>query len=139
VRLAGTRICALLGREWTGRAFAEPFAAEDRADLASLIDTVADAATPAVAGIVGETADGRILDLEMLVLPLRHRGRTRARLLGSLASGEWPYWAGGVPLTRLHLTSVRYVQPGEPDGIDLVSPPSRPSLARLRVLPGGRS
>jgi len=139
VRLAGTRICALLGREWTGRGFVEPFAAEDRADLGSLIDTVVDSAAPAVAGVAGETADGRTLDLEMLLLPLRHRGRTRARLLGSLASSGCPYWAGGIPLTRLHLASVRFVQPSEKSGIGPATPAPGPNLARLRVLPGGRA
>lgn len=140
VRLAGTRICSLLGREWTGRCFAEPFAAEDHVELAGLVDTVADAATPALVGVVGETADGRTLDLEMLLLPLRHRGRTRARLLGSLASGEWPYWAGGVPLMRLHLVSVRYLEPGRSEQPDVAGrAPTRGGFAGLRVFPGGRS
>src|SRR5690606_12319982 len=91
VRLAGTRICTLLGHEWKSRPFAVPFAAEDRPELQALLDGVSNAAVPAVAGITAETQDGRHLDLEMLVLPLRHRGRTNARLLGSLATGKWPY------------------------------------------------
>jgi hypothetical protein len=55
VRLAGTRICALLGRELRGRPFAEPFAPEDWPGLYRLLDDVTDTTVPVVCGIVGET------------------------------------------------------------------------------------
>lgn len=141
VRLAGTRICALLGREWKSRPFSEPFAAEDWPELHALLDGVTETATPAVAGITGETRDGRHLDLEMLVLPLRHRGRTNARLLGSLAAGERPYWAGQVPITRFRLNTVRHLRVDDmaAEEFDLVTPPQRIPLGRLRLLPGGRA
>jgi hypothetical protein len=141
VRLAGTRICALLGREWKSRPFSEPFAAEDWPELYALLDGVAESATPAVAGITGETPDGRRLDLEMLVLPLRHRGRTNTRILGSLAAGELPYWAGQVPITRFRLNTVRHLLQDDvaAEEFDLVTPPQRMPLGRLRLLPGGRA
>jgi hypothetical protein len=139
VRLAGTRICTLLGRELKGRPFAEGFAAEDWGDLFALLDGVAGSAVPAVAGIIGETEDGRTLDLELLVLPLRHRGRTHARLLGSLTAADWPYWAGSHALVRLRLVSTRYLTP-EPGGeIDLLTASLRATGGPLRLLPGGRS
>lgn len=141
VRLAGTRICTLLGREWRGRPFSEPFAAEDLPELHALLNGVTDFAVPAVAGIAGETRDGRRLDLEMLVLPLRHRGRTNARILGSLAAGDWPYWAGQVPVDRFRLNSLRHLRPNGAalEELDLVTPPQRAPLGRLRLLPGGRA
>jgi len=140
VRLAGTRICALLGREWRSLPFSEPFAPGEWPGLHALLDGVCATAVPAVAGVVGETHDGRRLDLELLVLPLRHRGRTHARLLGSLCCENWPYWAGQVPLTRLQLVSVRHLTPaGRPEEPDLVSPAPRLPLGRLRLLPGGRA
>jgi hypothetical protein len=142
VRLAGTRICTLLGRELKDRPFAASFAPDEWHDLYALLDGVAETAVPAVAGVVGETADGRTLDLELLVLPLKHRGRTHARLLGSLVSNEWPYWAGMSPLVRLRLVSIRYLRTdshASGDAIDLVSPPVRPAVSPLRVLPGGRA
>ena len=134
VRLAGTRICALFGRELKALPFAEPFAASDRQDLHALLDGVAQTGTPAVAGIVGETADGRAINLEMLVLPLRHRGRTQARLLGSIVSGELPYWAGQVPLARFRLLTVRHLRPDAAPGL-----PDVPLRGPLRALPGGRA
>ncbi|HEY7459737.1 MAG TPA: PAS domain-containing protein [Xanthobacteraceae bacterium] len=139
VRLAGTRICTLLGRELKGRPFAEGFAAEDWPELFALLDGVAGAAVPVVAGVVGETEDGRTIDLELLVLPLRHRGRTHSRLLGSLAAGEWPYWAGSHALVRLRLVSTRYLTPDAADEIDLLTASVRAAGGPLRLVPGGRS
>jgi hypothetical protein len=141
VRLAGTRICTLLGHEWKSRAFAEPFAADALPELRDMLEAVTDSAIPAVAGVAGETQDGRRLDLELLLLPLRHRGRTDVRLLGSLASGDWPYWAGQVPLVRFRLNSVRYLQATDAalGQIDLSPSQTRQPLGRLRLLPGGRA
>jgi hypothetical protein len=140
VRLAGTRVCTLLGRELKGQAFSDCFAQEDRQDLTAMLDHVAAAAQPAVSGIRGETVDGRSLNLEFLTLPLRHRGRTHARLLGALTALETPYWAGLTPLARLRLvTSRQLYQEQGPDGgnIDLVTPPLRAVTGRLRLLNGG--
>jgi hypothetical protein len=138
VRLAGTRICTLLGREWRGQRFTELFAARDRADMAALVDGVAGDAVPIVAGIAAGTADGRFLDLELLILPLRHHGRTDTRLLGSLVAGEWPYWAGTCPLASFRLVSTRHIDNAVRDGIDLAGAPIRAMPGSLRVLPGGR-
>jgi hypothetical protein len=139
VRLAGTRICTLFGREFRDRPLAEVFAADEWPDLYALLDSVAATAVPVVAGIVGETADGRTLDLELLVLPLRHRGRTHARLLGSLTSAEWPYWAGSHALLRLRLISTRFITADSDPSVDLLDAPLRAVGAPLRLLPGGRA
>ena len=140
VRLAGTRICTLLGHEWKGRAFDGPFPDGDRREIHKLLDGVCTAAAPVVAGVTGETADGRQIDLELLILPLRHRGRTHARLLGSLSCENWPYWAGQTPLSRLRLVSFRHLT-GERETAAVAPVPAipRPALGRLRLLPGGRA
>src|SRR5690606_23747815 len=117
----------------------EAFAPDDRIELSTLLDGVCASAVPAGAGIAGETRDGRRLDLELLVLPLRHRGRTHARLLGSLSSENWPYWAGQVPLVWLRLLSVRHLTAGGPAEPDLISPSPLRALGRLRLLTGGRA
>lgn len=139
VRLAGTRICTLLGQEWKGHAFDGPFPAGDRREIQNLLDGVCATATPIVAGITGETADGRQIDLELLVLPLRHRGKTHARMLGSLSCENWPYWAGQVPLPRLRLVSMRHLTGGDAGATRLAPSMPRPVLGRLRLLPGGRA
>jgi hypothetical protein len=137
IRLAGTRICALLGRELKGRNLGEAFAIDNPDELYELFDEVSSNTVPAVAGIMGETADHRRVDLELAVLPLRLRGRTHARLVGSLAALEVPYWVGAVPLASTRLVSTRLLQPEGEDG-DGIAARGQLASGRLRVLPGGR-
>lgn len=138
VRLAGTRLCALIGHEMRGRGFGAFFAAEDRATLFGLLEAVADGQMPAVASLVGETDDGRSLDLEMLLLPLRHRGRTHTRMLGSIVPLDVPYWTGTSPLARLRIKTMRMIQPAEHDTGDFTGLRSGAS-PRLRLVRGGLS
>lgn len=137
VRLAGTRICAMWGRELKGKSLSDAFALDNPEELYELIDDVSGNAMPAVAGLAAETADRRKLDLELVVLPLRLRGRTHARLIGSLAALEVPYWVGAVPLTRAHLVSTRLVHPDSEEH-DSIAARGPLAAGRLRVVPGGR-
>ncbi len=137
VRLAGTRICSLMGRELKGRGFVEPFAPADRSELYSLLDAVVETATPTVASIVGETKDKRMLGLELLLLPLRHHGRTGARVLCSLAAYTRPFWAMWDPLARLRLESARFENTAE-NAVDMPAFGGSRSAPNLRVLQGGR-
>jgi hypothetical protein len=91
-----------------------------------------------IAGVIGETADRRMLGLELLLLPLRHYGRTDARLLGSLAPLSHPYWATLVPLACLRIGSSRFIQPEDVVGSKTTTGRLRQSPP-LRLLQGGRS
>jgi hypothetical protein len=136
VRLAGTRICSLMGRELRQRAFVEAFAPGDWPELYALLDSVTASATPAIANVIGETEDRRLLGLELLLLPLRHHGRTEARALCSLAAHTRPYWATLIPLARLRLGSARFENSETAANIPAFGG-YRPS-PNLRVLEGGR-
>ena len=136
VRLAGTRICSLMGRELRKRAFVETFAPGDWPELYALLDSTTATATPAVANVIGETEDRRLLGLELLLLPLRHHGRTEARALCSLAAHTRPYWATLVPLARLRLGSARFENVDE--SADLPDFGGSRSAPNLHVLQGGR-
>lgn len=138
VRLAGTRFCALMGHEIRARGLGELFATEDRPALFGALEGAADDAVPLVAGLVGEAADGREIELEMIVLPLRHRGKTHARMLGSILPLDVPYWTGTVPLERLHLKTIRMLHPDQRE-TESFSGLRKPASARLRVLQGGLS
>ena len=94
-RLAGTRICALFGRELRNEAFLNLWDKETRAQLAQLLAVVADEATGVVAAAKGQTGEGWAQDLELVLLPLAHRGDTHARMIGSLAPLAAPFWLGG--------------------------------------------
>lgn len=137
VRLAGTRLCALIGHEMRGRSFGAFFAADDRPTLFGLIEGVADGQTPAVSGLIGETDDGRSLDLEMILLPLRHRGKTHARILGAIVPLDVPYWTGTTPLARLRIKTLRMVIRSGDDRTGDFTGLRRPGTARLRVVQGG--
>lgn len=138
VRLAGTRICTLLGRELRDAKFTDSFITVERTEIFSLLDSMVRTATPVIAGLVGETADHRMLGLELLLLPLRHHGRTDARLLGSLATLSHPYWESLVPLARLRISSSRFLQPE--DAVKTNTAIRRPHTPpQLRVVQGGQS
>lgn len=106
VRLAGTRICALFGRELKGVPFLDlwggPGSESWRLVEMAALDTVG-----VVAGLRGLTDRGEAIDLELLLLPLRHRGRTQARVLGSLSPSVVPDWLGVRPVTSLRTVSLR--------------------------------
>lgn len=106
VRLAGTHVCALFGRELRGRAFGEIWGVTD-AEPWRLVEAVALDTVGVVAGLRGTTEREEAIDLELLLLPLRHHGETQARILGALSPACVPHWLGIRPVMRLQTTSMR--------------------------------
>ncbi|HMN50557.1 MAG TPA: PAS domain-containing protein [Xanthobacteraceae bacterium] len=135
VRLAGTRLCALLGKEVRGKSFVSLFARTDRAALLALLDETASEAVPGIAAVIGETEQGQSIEMELLLLPLRHRGDSHARMLGILAPLEVPYWVGSHPLGELRIRSLRLHRE---DGEATLAPSApRPARAHLRLVHSG--
>ncbi len=126
-RLAGTRVCALFGRELRNESFLAVWDADSRSALADLMGMVSDETAGAVAGVNASTAEGWTHDIELLLLPLRHRGEVHARVIGVLAPLTIPFWLGASRLTRLTLSTVRHLDPA------LEGPPA------ARLLPGAQS
>jgi hypothetical protein len=110
-RLAGTRVCSLFGREIKGQSFLALWEDSDRAATHDLLAIVANEIAGIVAGVNGVTSEGHSVDLELLLLPLRHRGSSHERQIGVLAPLTVPYWLGATPLIRLGLKSHRHVGP----------------------------
>lgn len=108
-RLAGTRVCALFGREIKGESFTALWSEDSRKQIDELITVVTEEACGAVAGLVGTTADGAVTDIEMLMLPLAHTGLARIRAMGVLAPVVPPYWLGEKPVVELGLRSLRHL------------------------------
>ena len=106
-RVAGTRICALFGREIEGEAFLALFSANARSDVGNLISIIARESAALVAS-VSECSEAQP-PLELLLLPLAYDGRTDARLLGALAPCELPQWLGRRALGALDLCTHRYL------------------------------
>jgi hypothetical protein len=111
-RLAGTRVCALFGREIKGEAFAPLWSETSRNAIDDLLTLVTHETTGAVAGLTGRTEDGAETDLELLLLPLAHIGHARIRALGVLAPTSPPYWLGAKPVVELALGTLRHIGAG---------------------------
>jgi hypothetical protein len=108
-RLAGTRVCALFGRELKNEGFVGLWDDASRAALADLVDGIADEATGLVASAKGRTAEGWAQDVELVLLPLAHRGDTHQRMIGALAPLSAPFWLGTAGLGALTLGTVRHL------------------------------
>ncbi|MCC5978421.1 MAG: PAS domain-containing protein [Salinarimonas sp.] len=110
-RLAGTRICALFGRELKSSPFGALWDPATPDDGNRQIEIVTNETAGIVSGLVGHTARGDTLDMELILLPLRHRGRTQARVLGALSPALIPPWIGFDNLSHLSLNSMRVIWP----------------------------
>jgi hypothetical protein len=104
-RVAGTRVCALVGCDLKDRSFSALFAADARREIEDIITVVAEEMVPAVAGIAATSEDGSLAHLELLLLPFNTRPHTPLSLTGSLA----PFESARRPLKEFKLTSWRYL------------------------------
>ena len=108
-RLAGTRVCALFGRELKDETFTALWDAGHQPATSRLLTVVSEDEIAVVAGARGRTPEGFSCELELLLLPLRHRGRSGRRMLGALAPLAAPVWLGASRLEPLALGSLRYL------------------------------
>jgi hypothetical protein len=104
-RVAGTRICALLGRDVKGEQFSGLFAPPHRREIEDILGIVTEEKLAAVAGITGTTASGTQVPLELLLLPFNTRTHTPISLTGLLV----PFQHGHGDLSNFALTSWRYM------------------------------
>lgn len=109
VRLAGTRMCALFGRELKGECFLDLWAAGSKPIVAGLLTILADECTGTVAGVTAHNAAGEPIELELLLLPLGARRPSFARTIGVLAPLKSPPWLGTSPIGALTLGGRRHI------------------------------
>ncbi len=94
-RLAGSRISTLFAREMKGESFTALFTELGRqAFHRGLSDALAAQAGLSLA-VTGTSTIGRDVDLEMTLLPLVHRGRLGARMIGTIAGPICPGGSAG--------------------------------------------
>lgn len=141
VRLSGTRLDALFRREMKGADFADLWSGQAQAEVMGLLDAVLDDTQPILFGLSGAPDGHAAIGFELLVLPLRHHGRTHARLLCSLVPARTPTWIGLLPLAPLSLQGWRAI-----DGVEAaaIADPERDFAggfrrAHLTVYEGGRT
>ncbi len=109
-RVAGTRMCALLGRDLKGQSFTGLFRDDDRGEMRDILGIVAEETLATVAGITALAPDGTRVHLELLLLPFSARSHSPVSLTGLLAPlnpPQGPYVYGG--LSEFSLTSWRHI------------------------------
>lgn len=104
-RVAGTRVCALLGRDLKGENFPDLFAAPSRGEINDILSVVSEETMAAVAGVTAASTGGTTAHLELLLLPFAARANTPISMTGLLA----PMQHDGEPLGAFTLTSWRYM------------------------------
>ena len=104
-RVAGTRVCALFGRDVKDQGLPALFGKQHRRDISDIIAAVAEDVVPAVTGLTATSADGRTTHLELLLLPFNARAHTPISLTGLLA----PFGDVQGVLGEFKLVSWRYL------------------------------
>lgn len=132
-RIAGTRVCAIFGRELKSESFVDLWMPESHQLVRDLLTVVTHESIGAVAGASGRNCEGAALDFELVLLPLSHRGRTGVRVLGALAPTELPDWFGTSATGRLSLGTLRYLGP---EVVAAEAPPTLPVMPRGRIRHG---
>jgi hypothetical protein len=140
-RLAGTRLCALFGRELKGECFVKLWHGRDQTAARELIAVVMEEQIGLVASATAAPAEPALapISLEILLLPLAHGGRNDARLLGAMAPTTAPYWLGVMPVGLLSLGMFRHIgRAEEAASLRFAAGTGRPRQG-LTVYDGGRS
>jgi hypothetical protein len=122
LRLAGARTSALFLRELKGQKFMHLWRDADRFAVHQILACVVDEPTAAVAGVSVSVFGRAPLTLELLLLPLRHEGKTHSRILGCLAPSAQPSWFGLVAADAMALNTLRILEGRQTarhgDGVD---------------------
>ena len=142
-RLAGTRLCALLGHEMRGESLLSLFSGVDRTEIERLLDAVSTESASIVVGLDVRSNQAHRLQVEMLMLPLRHRGEGNLRVLGAFSPAEQPYWMGVCPIEACEIQSIRILWPSDRSAFEqhvpmFRIPPGARRLAHLTIIDGGR-
>lgn len=155
-RLAGTRLCAIYGRELKGFAFPSLWRHKDQRLMARLAWSVFERKAVVSASYEGISVKGRTVPFELLLLPL-DGGVDAPRCLGIISAAERPFWLGADPVTEASIDSVRTIDPDReplflknrpainvpglaPSELDISGNPPPPRGRRIRhlvVLKGG--
>jgi hypothetical protein len=141
-RLAGTRLCAIYGRELKGFCFPSLWREKDRRLIARLAEGVFAQKSVAVISYDGFTASGRSNSFELLALPLEG-GFDNPRGLGIVSSPTRPFWFGADPIVDARIDSVRVLDPDrEPlflnNRPEIALPDATPGFDRRRPAAQGR-
>jgi len=152
-RLAGTRLCELLGKELRGTNFLAGWNDQDRRLLERVLASVCEqGAVVTLTTDSGTDANHRV-ELETILLPLLHAGSKVGRIIGATSPSSTPPWLHGDVTLSHRLLHHEVVWPdGRPHSIierlgkpaPFLAEPANTRVAnamrrQFRVLEGGRA
>ncbi len=109
-RLAGTRLCAIYGRELKGFSFPSLWRARDQRLVARLVHSVFHQKSVMLIDYEGFSRGGRSNRFELLALPL-DGGADHPRCLGAISAAEKPFWLGADPIVDAAIDAIRIIDP----------------------------
>ncbi|WP_028032928.1 PAS domain-containing protein [Chelativorans sp. J32] len=109
-RLAGTRICAIYGKELRGTAFTSLWTGGDQQAVTRIMRRFLADKSALYITFEGATGDGRLNGFELLLLPLGSDD-DHTRVLGTLQPVHKPFWLGADPVCENRLESFRLIDP----------------------------
>ncbi|WP_137934441.1 PAS domain-containing protein [Mesorhizobium comanense] len=109
-RLAGTRLCAVYGRELKGFSFPSLWREKDQRLVSRLVHGVFDQKSVVLITFEGFSRNGRSNRFELLALPL-DGGVENPRCLGVISAAEKPFWLGADPITDALIDTIRIIDP----------------------------
>jgi len=110
-RIAGTRLCALFGRELKGESFVMMWQQPWQFAVRELIAVLLEEKVGIVASASGASSDSTLapVQLEMLLLPLASQSPSGAHVMGTLSPMQTPYWLGAKAVSPLTLGMFRHI------------------------------
>src|SRR5262245_5399978 len=112
-RLAGTRLCEIIGAELRGSNFLDGWSATDRAILAGHLRLTCDQGAATLLTIEASADSVRRVELEAILLPLMHANAPTGRVIGAMSPMHSPHWLGHERLAEMRLA---HHEPLWPDG-----------------------
>ena len=145
-RLAGTRLCERFKKEFRGHDFLASWNAQDIGTLRSRLNAISVQGGVILLLANTETASGKSLQVEILILPLIHGQVCADRFLGVVSPLTAPSWLGLEPLQAMHLVTDEIIWPdGHPqafvaqtEDIDDRQSPFLPRIRQSRIVRSDR-
>lgn len=109
-RLAGTRLCALLGGEIRHKPFDLMFHERDHALIAKLVESCRRDKLAVSLSLEGMTLRRRKFSFDMVLLPLAQE-KGHGLILGCIQSESFGQWLGRDHIDKFNVTSLRMVDP----------------------------
>jgi len=109
-RLAGTRLCAIYGRELKSFSFSSLWRDRDRRLMRRLLGGMLIDKSVVVVNFEGRSGGGRVMPFELVLLPLEG-GEESARCIGLITACEHAYWLGADAIVDATVSSMRVFDP----------------------------